>query len=119
MQRELADATGKPWRQTFMSYAKQAIDTIRERADGILLWEFPEEDFAAYLAMPDTPPLESYGHYLAAIAAIQANVERTGRLVRRVRTSVATMIAELKRRNWPNDTQHRAMVIGELAAGGR
>ena len=53
---------------------------------------------------------------LAAIAAIQANVERTGRLVRRVRVPVATMIAELKRHNWPNDTQHRAMVIRELGA---
>jgi len=99
-----------------MNYA-EAIDTIRElpeRADGILLWEFPEEDFAAYLAMPDTPPLESHGHYLAALAAIQADVERTGRLVRRVRVPVATMIAELKRRNWPNDTQYRARLLGEL-----
>lgn len=105
-----------------MSYAQKAIDTIRElpqEADGILLWEFPEEDFAAYLAMPDTPPLESHGHYLAVLAAIQADVERTGRLVRRVRVPVATVVAELARHGWPNDTQHRAKAIGELGAGGR
>ena len=104
-----------------MSYAQKAIDTIRElpqEADGILLWEFPEEDFAAYLAMPDTPPLESHGHYLAVLAAIQADVEETGRLVRRVRVPVATVVAELTRHRWPNDTQHRAMVIGELDATG-
>jgi len=104
-----------------MDYAQKAIGTRRElpqEANGIFLWEFPEEDFAAYLAMPDTPPLESYGHYLAVLATIQADVEKTGRLVRRVRVPVATVVAELARHGWPNDTQHRAMVIGELDATG-
>ena len=78
-------------------------------------------DFAAYLAMPDTPRLESHGHYLALVAAIQADVERSGKRVMRVRIPVATMIAELGKHGWPNDTKHRAKVIGLLgptAAGG-
>jgi hypothetical protein len=102
-----------------MSYA-QANDKTRELPDATRAyrWEFPEEDFAAYLAMPDTPPLESHGHYLAAIAAIQADVERRGTSVVRVRVPVATMIGELAKHNWPNDPQHRATVIGELGAIG-
>ena len=101
-----------------MSYTKKAIDTIPQDAARVYLWEFPEEDFAAYLAMPDTPRLESHDHYLAAIAAIQADVEQRGTRVVRLRVPVATMLAELENRNWPNDAQHRAMVIGELWAGG-
>ncbi|MHB9044301.1 MAG: hypothetical protein ACYC35_00025 [Pirellulales bacterium] len=102
-----------------MSYAQKAIDKIRDLpqdAARVYLWEFPEEDFAAYLAMPDTPRLESHGHYLAAIAAIQADVEQRGTHVARVRVPVAAVVAELAKHNWPNDTQHRATVIGELGA---
>jgi hypothetical protein len=105
-----------------MSYAKKAIDKIRElpqKADGVFLWEVPEGDFAAYLAMPDTPALESHGHYLALVAAIQADVERSGKRVMRVRIPVSAMIAELEKHNWPNDTKHRAKVIGLLAADHR
>lgn len=104
-----------------MSYAQKAINTIRtlpNEADGILLWEIPEEDFAAYKAMPDVPPMESHGDYLAALAAIQADVERTGRIAHRVRFPVATVIAELEKRDWPNNCQHRARVLGLLAAQG-
>jgi hypothetical protein len=100
-----------------MSYPKKAIDKVRElpqEADGVFLWEVSENDFAAYLAMPDTPRLESHGHYLALVAAIQADVGRSGKRVVRVRIPVATMMAELKKHNWPNDTKHRAKVIGEL-----
>jgi hypothetical protein len=101
-----------------MDYAKKAINTIRELpqgADGVLLWEVPESDFAAYLAMPDTPQV-SYGRYLALVAAIQADVERSGKVVRRVRIPVATMVSELARHGWSNDTKHRAKVIGLLGA---
>ena len=104
-----------------MSYAKKAIDAIRDlpqQADGVFLWEVSEGDFAAYLAMPDTPRLESHGHYLALVAAIQADVERSGKRIMRVQFPVATMIAELEKHNWPNDTKHRAKIIGLLGAAG-
>lgn len=104
-----------------MDYAHKTIDTRCNRpqeANRILLWEFPEEDFAAYLAMPDTPPLESYSHYLATLAAIQAEVEKTGRLVRRLRAPVAAVVAELARHHWPNDTQHRVKIIEDFDATG-
>ena len=103
-----------------MSYAKKAIDKVRELPQdaGVFMWEVPPEDFDAYLAMPDTPAPESHGHYLALVAAIQADVERTGKRVMRVRIPVSTVIAELDRHNWPNDTKHRAKVIGELGAIG-
>lgn len=66
--------------------------------------------------MPDTPRLESHGHYLAVITALQAGVERKGTQIVRVRVPVATMIAELAQRDWPNDTKRRAKVMGELGA---
>jgi len=100
-----------------MSYAQKAINEIRslpQDAMRVYLWEFPEEDFAAYLAMPDTPRLESHGDYLAVVAAIQADLEGRGTQVRRGRMPVATMIAELEKHNWPNGVQHRTKVIGLL-----
>jgi hypothetical protein len=100
-----------------MDYAKKAIDKVREiDARRVFLWEVQPDDYAAYLAMPDTPKLESHGHYLAVLAALQADMERKGTQVVRVRVPVATMVAELGKRNWPNDSKHRAKVIGELGA---
>ncbi len=82
------------------------------------LWQFPESGFDQWRAMPDTPALESYGDYLAVIAALQADIERKGTEVRRVRMSVIAMIAELENRGFPNDVQHRTRIIGLLGAGG-
>jgi hypothetical protein len=82
-----------------MSYARKAIDKIRElpRQSGALLWVFPECDYFVYKAMPDTPVLNSYGDYLALIAVLQANLERSGKSARRVRIPVVTMLAELEK----------------------
>ncbi len=104
---------------TDKSYAQKAVEAVRDipnDAGRVFLWEFPESDFAAYLAMPDTPRLESHGQYLAVIAAMQADLERQGICVVRVKMTVATMLAELERHGWPNDTKHRTKVTGEQGA---
>ena len=87
-----------------MDYTRKAIKTIRELpqgANGVLLWEFPAEDFDAWRAMPNTPAMNSYGDYLALVAAIQADVERSGRRVVRLRASVATIPLGARWR-WPS-----------------
>ena len=104
---------------TDKSYAQKAVEAVRgipHDAGRVFLWEFPESDFAAYLAMPDTPRLESHGQYLAVIAAMQADLERQGTRVVRVQMTVATMLAELEKHGWPNDTKHRTQVTGEQGA---
>ena len=101
------------------SYAQKAIEAVRDiphDAELACLWEFPEGDFAAHQTMPDTPRLKSYGDYLAVLAAIQADVERRGIRVVRVKIPVATMLAELEKHNWPNDLPHRARVTTQLGA---
>ena len=63
------------------SYAQKAVEAVRDiphDARRVYLWEFPPEDFEAYQAMPDTPRLKSHGHYLAVIAAMQADLEGRG-----------------------------------------
>ena len=40
------------------NYAQKAVNAIRglpDQADGVVLWEVPVADFAAWRAMPDTP----------------------------------------------------------------
>ena len=99
------------------SYVQKAIEAARgipDNARRVWLWEFPEADLAAYLAMPDTPRIKTYGDYLAALAALQADLEGRGLIVVRVRFPVATVLAELERHGWPNNTQHRAKVTAEL-----
>lgn len=58
----------------------------------------------------------SYADYLALMAALQADMERRGTQVVRLRVPVSRVIEELERHNWPNDNKHRAKVIGELGA---
>ncbi len=102
-----------------MNYAQKAITVIRTLpgdAKTVKLWQFPEEDFDAWRAMPETPKLESYGEYLAVLSAIQADIEGRGMIVTRMDIPVAMMIDELTHHGWPNDTQHRAKVLGLLGA---
>jgi hypothetical protein len=104
---------------TDKSYAQKAVEAVRgipNNARRVYLWEFPEADLAAHQALPDTPRMKTYGDYLAAIAALQADLERRGSIVVRVKFSVATMLAELQERGWLNDVKHRAGVTGELGA---
>ena len=101
------------------SYTQKAIEAVREiphDARRAYLWEFPPEDLEAYQAMPDVPKLKNHADYLARIAGIQADLEHRGIRVFRVRFSVATMLAELEKHGWPNDTKHRSGVTGELGA---
>ena len=104
------------------SYAQKAIEAVRgiphdaKQAAKVCLWEFPPEDFEAHQAMPDTPRLKSYDDYLAVLAAMQADLEGRGARVVRVKMPVATMLAELEKHGWPNDTKHRSGVTGELGA---
>lgn len=101
------------------NYAQKAIDAIRDvphDARRVYLWEFPECDFEAYQAMPDTPQLKSCGDYLAVLAAMQSDLERRGTRVVRVHFPVTTMLAELEKHEWPNDVPHRTRVTGELGA---
>ena len=104
---------------TDKSYAQKAVEAVRgipNNARRVYLWEFPEADLAAHQALPDTPHMKTYGDYLAAIAALQADLERRGSIVVRVKFSIATMLAELQERGWLNDVKHRAGVTGELGA---
>jgi hypothetical protein len=101
------------------SYTQKAIEAVRgipHDARRAYLWEFPPEDLEAYQAMPDVPQLKDHDDYLARIAGIQADLEHRGIRVFRVRFSAATMLAELEKHGWPNDTQHRTKVTGELGA---
>jgi hypothetical protein len=102
-----------------MNYTQKSIEKLRDLPQQAcaLLWVFPEEDFLAYEAIPDTPAINFYGDYLALIAALQADVEQTGKVVRQVQIPVASMIAELKKYGWPNDPKHRTKVIGLLGQG--
>lgn len=100
-------------------YVQKIVEASRgipSNARRVYLWEFPEGDLAAHQAMPDTPRIKTYGDYLAAIAALQADLERQGSIVVRVRFPVVTMLSELDKHGWPNDAQHRLKVTGELGA---
>ncbi len=99
------------------SYTQKALEDSRaipNDARRVWLWEFPESDFAAHQAMPETPRLATYGDYLGALAALQADLERRDMIVVRVKFSVSAMLAELEKHGWPNDVQHRAKVTGEF-----
>ena len=104
---------------TDKSYAQKAVEAVRgipNNARRVYLWEFPEADLAAHQALPDTPRMKTYGDYLAVLAAMQADLEGRGARVVRVKMPVATMLAELEKHGWPNDTKHRSGVTGELGA---
>ena len=99
------------------SYTQKAIEAVRGipgSARRVWLWEFPESDLAAHQALPDVAQVETHGDYLARLAGLQADLEGRGAIVVRVKFPVAVMLAELQKRGWPNDVQHRAEVTAEL-----
>ncbi len=101
-----------------MDYAQKAMTALRTLpADaGIVLWQFPQEDFEAWRAMPDTPALDSYEKYLSVLAAMQGDIERRGKQARRVVIPVAAVIAELDRLGLENNSQNRSNIIKGLGA---
>lgn len=77
----------------------------------INLWIFPEADFAAWCELVGTPQVGNHAGYMTLLAAVQADVERQGRTVRRVQMTVAEMREALAANNWPNTPDYRAAVI--------
>ncbi len=82
----------------------------------VTLWEFPEEDFSAWIALVGDPGIHDHEEYLSLLAGIEADQQRAGREVRRARFTVAEMVRRLAEAGWPNDPQHRAAVTGLVAA---
>lgn len=79
----------------------------------INLWVFPESDFAAWCELVGNPQVANYRDYLSMIAAVQADQERQGHAVKRVRFSVAEMQSELSARSMTNTPNNRAVIIAE------
>ncbi len=76
----------------------------------IALWEFPAADFDAWRELVGTPEVASHADYMALLAAVQADQERQGMEVRRVKMTVAEMRAELVARGLTNTPDNRAAV---------
>lgn len=76
----------------------------------ITLWEFPAADFADWQALVGSPEVASHADYMALLAAVQADQERQGREVVRVKMTVAEMRAGLESRGLENTPDNRAAV---------
>ena len=85
--------------------------------DQICLWEFPAADFPDWLALVGESECQTHADYQTLLAAIQADLERQGHSVIRVRMTVAEMHAGLAAKSWPNTPDNRAAVIA-LTHGG-
>ena len=82
--------------------------------DAICLWEFPESDFGAWCELVETPEVDEYGDYITLLAAVQADQERQGRNVVRVRMTVAEMIDALANQRMKNTPDNRAAIVALL-----
>lgn len=78
----------------------------------IALWVFPPEDFDGWCELVGSPEVADYAGYLALISSIQADQERQGREVARVRFTVAEMKGELAARELANTPDNRACITG-------
>ena len=76
----------------------------------IFLWQFPEGDFAAWSELVGTPQVATHADYMTLISAVQADQERQGREVVRVKFTVAEMQAALAERGWANTADNRAAI---------
>lgn len=74
----------------------------------IAFWEWPTEDETAWRKL--TGETMNRREYLDLITAAQADQERQGRTVRRVRFAVAEMECRLVECGFPNDPAHRAVI---------
>lgn len=77
----------------------------------IALWLFPPNDFAAWCELVGEPEVRTYAEYLDLLAAVQADMERLGHDVRRVRMTVAEMIEELAAAGMDNTPGNRAAIV--------
>lgn len=82
----------------------------------IYLWDFPPEDFEAWRALVGDPEVDSHSAYLTLLAAIQADQERQGHPVRRVRFSVAEMRLWLVTEGLENTPDNRALVVAKAGS---
>lgn len=81
----------------------------------VALWEFPAADFDAWRALVCSPEVASYADYMSLLAAVQADLERSGKTVRRVKMTVAQMQAGLLERGLENTPDNRAAVTAMRA----
>lgn len=77
----------------------------------ICLWEFPAADFADWLVLVGKPECRSHGDYLTLLAAVQADQERQGQEVVRMKMTVAAMREALESAGRENTAANRATVI--------
>jgi hypothetical protein len=77
----------------------------------ICRWIFPPADFPAWRELVSDTDLASHADYLALVAAVQADQERAGRTVQRIKMTVAEMAAALAESGWPNTPEYRAAVF--------
>lgn len=82
--------------------------------DSICLWLFPESDFSAWKNLTGDA-MKNYREYADTIVAVQADLERQGHAVLRVRATVAELRAMLESKNLPNTPDGRAAAIAFLS----
>jgi hypothetical protein len=83
----------------------------RTGMERIGLWEFPPSDFAAWRALVGDLKVTSHDEYVTMLTAVQANLERMGTTVVRVRMSVAEMKSALVARGLENTPGNRTAVL--------
>ena len=76
----------------------------------ITLWEFTATDFDAWCELVGSPEVASHAEYMALLAAVQADLERQGHEVVRVKMTVAEMRARLADRGLENTPDNRAAI---------
>lgn len=76
----------------------------------ITLWEFPAADFDAWCALVGSPQVASHAEYMTLLAAVQADLERMGQAVIRVKMTVAEMQSALSERGLENTPDNRAAI---------
>ena len=81
----------------------------------LALWQFPESDFAEWCELVGTPNVTDFAGYLTLLAAVQADQERQGRDVVRVKLTVAAMLAMLAEHDLENTADNRAAITARLA----
>ena len=80
-------------------------------AMNIKLWEFPAADFADWCALVGSPEVTSHADYMTLLAAVQADNERQGHEVLRVKMTVAEMRAALAANGLENTPDNRAAIV--------